>query len=158
VPESFYLVTRDPAPLAGMEYPRWGGFSWEALAVLGITHVVSLVGESLGYDPSPIRSSFCVRLQDLFGGVLPADPVVEEERIREAATDVLEHLRRGEGVAVHCEGGTGRTGTVLGCVLRGLGHEPGVVEAYLDRLMKARGRPGWPESEWQAAVVRRFGQ
>lgn len=25
VPGSFYLVTRDPAPLAGMEYPRWEG-------------------------------------------------------------------------------------------------------------------------------------
>ncbi len=47
---------------------------------------------------------------------------------------------------VHCHGGTGRTGTVLGCVLRELGVQAAEVIDFLDRVHKARGKPGWPES------------
>ena len=35
-----------------------------------------------------------------------------------AAEAVVGLLRRDEGVLVHCVGGTGRTGTVIGCALR----------------------------------------
>jgi protein-tyrosine phosphatase len=55
---------------------------------------------------------------------------------------------------VHCVGGRGRTGTVLGCVLRELGHSPGEVVDFLDRVHKARGKAGWPESPWQGQLVR----
>jgi len=156
VPGSFYLVTRDPATLAGMEYPRWEGLSWGALAELGVVHVVCLTDDAPEYDSTPLLLSVCIRLQDLIGGVTPDDPALEERKVRQAASDTLTWLRAGEGVVVHCEGGTGRTGTVLGCVLRGLGYSFNEVLAYLDRVAKARGHTMWPESEWQAAVVRRF--
>jgi hypothetical protein len=156
VPQSLYLVTRDPAPLAGMAYPRWEGLSWKSLAGLGLVHVVCVTEGACGYDPSPLRLITGTWLQDLAGGALPDKPTREESRVRRIALDVMALLRSGEGVVVHCEGGTGRTGTVLGCVLRGLGHTPDEVSAYLDRITKARGHRKWPESEWQAAVVRRF--
>ena len=156
VPASFYLVTCDPAPLAGMEYPRWEGLSWRALAGLGLAHVVCLTDEASLYDPSPLPPPVCVQLQDLAGEATPDDPLHEERMVRQAAADTLAWMRAGEGVVVHCEGGTGRTGTVLGCVLRGLGYTADEVLAYLDRVTKARGHEKWPESDWQADMVRRF--
>ena len=74
-----------------------------------------------------------------------------------AAADVVAHLDDGIGVAVHCMGGRGRAGTVIGVALVRLGHDPDTVVDYLDRSPKARGRRGWPESPWQAGR-RAFGQ
>jgi hypothetical protein len=156
VPESFYLVTRDPAPLAGMEYPCWEGLSWKALADLGLVHVVRLTEETCAYDPAPLQLTYDIRLEDLAGGAPPERPTLEEKKVRRLARVVLARLRAGEGVVAHCEGGTGRTGTVLGCVLRGLGYSAEEVLAYMDRITRARGRTKWPESEWQADVVRRY--
>jgi len=51
-------------------------------------------------------------------------------------------------------GGRGRTGTVIGVVLVRLGHDPDAVIDYLHQLAVGRGRRGWPESAWQAEVVR----
>jgi hypothetical protein len=51
-------------------------------------------------------------------------------------------------------GGRGRTGTVLGVALVHLGHEPNAVVDYLHGVAVGRGRRGWPESEWQAELVR----
>ena len=51
-------------------------------------------------------------------------------------------------------GGRGRTGTVLGVALVRLGHAPDAVVDYLHRVAVGRGRRGWPESAWQADIVR----
>ncbi len=63
---------------------------------------------------------------------------------------VAEHVARGEGVVVHCVGGTGRTGTVLACALRQLGRS---ADAAIDTVRMHR--PHRPESLWQEDVVRR---
>ena len=153
VPQQVYLVTRRPAPLAGMAFPDWRGLRWEALAGLGVESVLCLTGDSCPYNPEPLRVLGAIALEDLNHGRLPGDPASEERLLRRAADLVLRELRQGRGVIVHCAGGTGRTGTVIGCVLRGLGHESPEVLAYLDRLNRRRGKRGWPESPWQAAMV-----
>jgi len=43
---------------------------------------------------------------------------------------------------------------VIGVVLVRLGHDPDAVIDYLHQLAVGRGRRGWPESAWQAEVVR----
>jgi hypothetical protein len=151
VPDDLYWVSRSPVALAGMAYP--GRADWSRLADEGIAHVVCLTHDAAPYDATPCTVA-AFRLQDLVSGDPPADPVRERELIFAAADDVVAHVERGLGVAVHCMGGRGRTGTVLGVALVRLGHEPEAVVDYLHRLAIGRGRRGWPESAWQAEVVR----
>jgi hypothetical protein len=151
VPDDLYWIARHPVALAGMSYP--GRADWALLHEDGIGHVVCLSHDEPAYDPAPCTIT-AIRLQDLVSGGDPSDPTRESALVEEAATDVVEHLERGIGVAVHCMGGRGRTGTVVGVALVRLGHEPDAIVEHLDRIAKARGRRGWPESPWQAAVVR----
>jgi Tyrosine phosphatase family len=151
VPDDLYWVSRTPVALAGMAYP--GRADWPLLASEGIGHVVCLTHEVAPYDPAPCTVT-AVRLQDLVSGNPPTDPDRERALVDTAAADVIAHLNRGIGVAVHCMGGRGRTGTVLGVTLVRLGHDPDAVVDYLHRLAVGRGRRGWPESEWQSDVVR----
>jgi hypothetical protein len=150
VPDDLYWLAREPVALAGMSYP--GRADWALLHTLGIGHVVCLTHDEARYDASPCTvSSF--RLQDLVSGGDPVDPERERAVAHAAAAAVVTHLERGVGVAVHCMGGRGRTGTVLGIALVRLGHDPDDVCDYLRRTATARGRRGWPESPWQAATV-----
>jgi hypothetical protein len=151
VPDDLYWIARQPVPLVGMSYP--GRADWSLLHAQGVCHVVCLTDEAPRYDPAPC-SVFAVRLQDLVSGGPPTDPATECATIVRAADDVVAHLERGIGVAVHCMGGRGRTGTVLGVALVRLGHEPDAVVDYLHRVATGRGRRGWPESAWQADVVK----
>jgi hypothetical protein len=155
VPFDFYCVLQRPAPLAGMPYPS-PRTPWQDLAAAGFRHVICLAGDGPTYDPSPLIVGHRTSLQDLYGGGLPRHPEREERLIHEVARTVARRLQMGDGVVVHCAGGTGRTGTVIGCVLRGMGVSAMEVITYLDRLHKARGRSGWPESPWQSQVVERF--
>jgi Tyrosine phosphatase family len=155
VPDDFYWVLQHPAPLAGMSYPS-PRTPWHYLATAGCHHVICLEGHGPAYDPSPLIVSLRTSLQDLYGGGIPHHPEQEEKRVHEVAHMVVSKLQAGDGVVVHCAGGTGRTGTVIGCVLRLLGVAAVQVISYLDRLHQARGRSGWPESEWQSQVVRRL--
>ena len=155
VPYDFYWVLQHPAPLAGMPYPS-PRTPWPDLAAAGFRHVVCLEDHGPVYDPSPLIVSHRTSLQDLYGGSVPHHPEQEERLIHEAAHAVVCRLQAGEGVVVHCAGGTGRTGTVIGCVLRSLGISAVRVITYLDHLHRARGRSGWPESEWQSQVVQRL--
>jgi hypothetical protein len=155
VPYDFYWVLQYPAPLAGMPYPS-PRTPWQDLAAAGFRHVICLEGDGPAYDPSALIMSHRTHLQDLYGGSIPRHPDQEAMLIREAALAVARRLQTGEGMVVHCAGGTGRTGTVIGCVLRILGFSALQVITYLDHLHQARGRSGWPESEWQSQVVQRF--
>jgi protein-tyrosine phosphatase len=81
--------------------------------------------------------------------------------IRQAVDAAIEVIVRKEGVIIHCMGGRGRTGTVIGCILRRLGCGASRIISYLDALNRERARrPGtsecWPESPWQSELVNRF--
>jgi len=151
VPDDLYWIAREPVALAGMSYP--GRADWSLLHCNGIGHVVCLSAAVPAYDPAPCTIT-AVRLQDLVSGGDPTDPVRERELVEAAAAHVVAHLARGVGVAVHCMGGRGRTGTVIGVALTTLGHDAETTVDYLDRVARARGRRGWPESPWQEKVVR----
>lgn len=155
MPYNFYWVLQHPAPLAGMPYPTIRT-PWPAIGEAGFAHVVCLTESPPAYDPTPLNVLHAVELEDLVFGDPPRVPEQEEARIREATAVAIGALAAGEGVIVHCYGGRGRAGTVLGCILRDLGYEAAEVCDYLDRLHKARGKTGWPEAAWQAEMVERF--
>jgi Swiss Army Knife protein, DSP-PTPase phosphatase domain len=150
VPADLYWVTRAPAPLAGMGYPR--GASWKPLHQAGIRHVVCLTHAEAPYDASPL-SIHPAPLQDLYTRPEPDDPEAEREQAQRAARFVVERLEAGEGVVVHCHAGRGRTGMVIGRALVMLGHDPETVVDWLHRVQRTRGKRGWPEQPWQAGVV-----
>lgn len=152
VPQELYTVLQDPAPLAGMAYPSWPP-AWEDLYGLGLRHIVCLTHEHPPYDPRPLELLFSARLEDLIGRRHPEDPTREARWIGQAARAATSRLNCGEGVVVHCAGGTGRTGVVLGCILRQLGLSGGEIVRYLNLMNQLRGKDGWPESPWQAALV-----
>ena len=150
MPAELYFLARQPVALAGMAYPA--RVDWQALFDEGLRHVVCLTHDEAPYDPDPFTVT-AIALQDLYTGVVPDDPDAERERIRRAATVVVEKIHAGDGVAVHCRGGRGRAGTVIGAALVMLGHEPDAVVHHLDRIHTIRGKGGWPESAWQAESV-----
>jgi len=154
VPAQFYWVKSSPAPLAGMTLPP-RDTPWRHLHEAGFRRVACLCSERPIYNPVPLEWLVAVELCDLFEKPLPEDPAAEERAIRLISRAVVGCLTKGEGVIVHCAGGRGRTGTVLGCVLRELGHSAAEIVAFLDAVHKRRGKPGWPEAAWQREVVAR---
>jgi hypothetical protein len=151
VDEHLWWALRGDLRLAGMPCPR-DGFPFKELAErYGIDTVVSLLGD-VSYDCSPLRLE-AFTLQDLYGGAVPSDPDAELERVIAAAQAVRRLLDEGQGVVVHCAGGTGRTGTVIGAVLVSLGLSVDEVAAWLNSIHQRRGRSGWPESGWQSSVL-----
>jgi hypothetical protein len=143
-----------PAPLAGCSKPA-GFHGWDQLRDTGFRWVVNLIASEFEADVSPLKHLAAESLEDLVAGDAPLEPEKEEWMVRHVAGEIVEALKRGEGVLVHCHGGRGRTGTALGVVLCMLGHDPGGVVDWLDEVHRLRRRPGWPESPWQEEIVRR---
>ena len=149
VPDDLYWIAREPVALAGMSYP--GRADWSLLHEHGIGHVVCLSHDGAAVRPRAVHDH-----RDPAAGSRERR---RPERSRHANARSSRtprptsspHLERGIGVAVHCMGGRGRTGTVIGVALVTLGHDPDAVIAHLDRVARARGRRGWPESPWQSA-------
>jgi len=154
IPRTFYIVLDRPAPLAGMVRPS-AETPWAAFAEVGFRYIVCLTDDVPPYDPSPLELLHSTCLEDLYGGQDPVDRIAEEARIVEAIGRIYEAVRDGHGVIVHCAGGTGRTGTVIGGVLRRFGHPANDVRAYLDSLNRRRGA-NWPESPWAGDLLDRI--
>lgn len=74
------------------------------------------------------------------------------ERMREIQQTIEAALETGRTVYVHCLGGLGRTGTVLGCYL--VEHEVSVAEALAEIQRRRRWtRSGWEKSPQTPAQV-----
>ena len=158
VPRELYVVWRDgQALLAGMRDPSYQSPSrWEALSKCGLHTVVCLLGHPT-YDASPLSVvPYPLELQDQYGHRPPDNPAVEERRYRAAVQIVIDNLvQKKVGVVVHCVGGTGRTGTVVGCALCALGISADEAIDYMKVLHVRRGRV-WPEHPWQEQMVRDY--
>lgn len=154
VPNDAYWILVRPAPLLGMVRPS-AATPWDALRSAGVRSVVCLTDDAPAYDPAPVSPAHSVGLQDLYGGITPSDPPGEERKIALAVDAVVAALHRGDGVVVHCAGGTGRTGTVLGATLIRLGIPAADAVAHIQATAKLRGRQ-WPESPWQQDLLLRL--
>lgn len=156
VPEDFYLVTPEPALLAGMRRPT-PTTPWNELFRIGFRQIVCLTENPPEYLAEPLMIAGHFPLQDLYNGATPYNAESENNQVMKAVHRVLSLITRRIGVAVHCDGGTGRTGTVIGCVLKGLGYNVPDILCYLDSLNRERGaRGGWPESQWQADMLQKY--
>ncbi|HEU5083162.1 MAG TPA: ADP-ribosylglycohydrolase family protein [Acidimicrobiales bacterium] len=87
---------------------------------------------------------------------IPDLGVLEDHRYDDIVRTIDEHRARG-GVYVHCWGGVGRTGTVIGCILADEGHDHASIEQRLRELRAGTRKADrrCPETEEQRAVIRR---
>ena len=158
IPEAFYLVTREPTLLAGMRRPSTAT-PWKELHRIGLRRIVSLTMNPPDYMACPLLIAGHFPMQDLYGGASPDDVEMENNQLMKAANRVFSLVNHRIGVVVHCDGGTGRTGTVIGCVMKGLGYNVPDILTYLDSLNRERGaRAGWPESQWQADMLQNYSE
>ena len=155
IPLNLYVVLKEPVLLAGMSHPGMRT-PWEKIGDAGFSSVVCLCDSKVFYDPYPLKVLFSAELEDLHYGNNPYDPETQEWLVRKATNVIRDEMDAGKGIVVHCMGGIGRTGTVLGCVLRDLGFQADEVINYLDDINKLRGFRGWPETKWQAEMVRKY--
>ena len=85
-------------------------------------------------------------------------------RSREQARDILDaiddHFRKDGKVFLHCWGGIGRTGTVVGCWLaRKNGYDGEKALQKLSELWKGNPKSSWrdsPENPWQVDYIRNW--
>ena len=149
LPVFAYQVLNKPL-LAGMGDPAYSCLPWAQLHALGFGYIVCLNNNNPKYDPQPLRFLWARQLEDLCGGRTPKMPEKEKRLYVEAAESVTAILREDagmpNGVIIHCTGGIGRTGTVIGLVLAKLGFDISKIKQHL-------WAHGWPESKWQDELV-----
>jgi hypothetical protein len=90
---------------------------------------------------------------------IPDVSVPSATRMREILSLIEASMAEGKGVYVHCWGGTGRTGTVVGCWLVEQGKDEGAPIGVLQALRRAcrkRFRPS-PDTDEQEAFVTAWG-
>ncbi len=142
VPDSYWVI---PGRFAAGEYPgdRWDERAREKLRVFqeaGIDDFVDLTeaGE-YGLNPYAVLLPTTARYRRF---AIPDMNVPTPLRMREILDAIDGALGEGRGVYVHCFGGVGRTGTVVGCWLVRRGLSP--LEA-LERI--AAWRQGTPDGD-----------
>ena len=103
-----------------------------------------------GYD---LRSKYETDGFEVLYLPIPDFSVPEIEELDKAVTDVLNHVRKGDSVAIHCHAGIGRTGMILACLAkRGLGYSSDEALRWVREFI-----PGAVEVSEQEQLVRALG-
>src|SRR5215813_11024053 len=158
IDDSYWLV---PSKLLAGEYPG-ARTKDEARRKLrsfldaGVTFFLDLTEEDEGLEPyAPLlQEEATARERKVVHRRLPISDldVPTTERMSEIQQTIATALESGQTVYVHCWGGIGRTGTVLGCYL--VEHEVSVAEALAEIQRRRRGtRDGWKKSPQTPAQV-----
>ena len=79
---------------------------------------------------------------------MTAPDEIFKERFFETQSHLLENLRSGKKIAIHCKGGLGRSGTIAALLLRHLGFS---AEKSIELVRKSR--PGAIETEEQEIFI-----
>lgn len=121
-----------------------------ALAAEGITTVACLLEPPEGHDleAAYARAPLQVLRFPIPDFGVPADTAAFRAFLR----DLLDRLRTGESVYMHCYGGRGRTGTALACLFILVGESP----ATAVKTVRARYRPEAVETSAQRRFVEAF--
>nr|XP_046268829.1 dual specificity protein phosphatase 23b isoform X2 [Scatophagus argus] len=143
-PHNFSWVV--PGKLAGLAHPRMTS-EYQYLLDSGIKHLVCLCERKpLYYDSCPELKLHHIKVEDF----TPPSP----SQIERFLSIVEEANSKGEGVAVHCMHGHGRTGTMLACYLVKSGKMSGI--DAISRIRKLR--KGSIETREQEKAVMQFYQ
>jgi protein-tyrosine phosphatase len=156
--EIFWVPELQGARLAVMPRPRsdeWLSDEVQSWRLAGVTRVISLLEP---HETEELRLKLEGELCEVNGLAFTSFPVrdrgvptslVQAARlVRSIESDLL----RGDGVAIHCRAGIGRSGLIAGCVLINLGiPEPEV----FPRITRARGVTV-PDTPEQVAWLARF--
>ncbi len=129
----------------------------EDLGVLARADVTTLVGwitepELVRVGAASLPSAAAAAGLRYERASVPDQQVPSEDEAEHAVRGILDALRRGERVAVHCLGGLGRSGTLAACVLVRCGMS---ADEAIRRVREARG-PRAVETVAQEAFVQQF--
>jgi protein-tyrosine phosphatase len=160
IPHSYWVI---PGKLLAGEYPRTipEDKSREKLGAIlraGVTVFIDLTTKAdrmERYDAllHELSEGRCRRLSFPITDLdVPKDPIYT----RQILDAIDKELARGEVVYLHCWGGVGRTGTIVGCWLTRHGHKGEAAVQELARLWSAC-KKSWrssPETPAQFAYIR----
>jgi atypical dual specificity phosphatase len=133
-----------PNTLLACAYP-WGPDGLAGLAERGIGVVVNL--HERAHDPARLER---LGLSEVHVPV-PDFAAPTQAQLERGVAAIRDALVAGQRVAVHCEAGLGRTGTLLACYLVSTGAEPAAAIARIRAL-----RPGSVETATQQAAIEAF--
>ncbi|MBO0726512.1 MAG: dual specificity protein phosphatase family protein [Blastocatellia bacterium] len=164
IDDSYWLV---PGRLLAGEYPG-AETKEEARRKLrsflnaGVDFFLDLTEEDEGLEPyAPLlQEEAMARDHEVIYRRLPIPDMdaPTTERMSEIQQTIAAALEEGRTVYVHCWGGVGRTGTVIGCYL--VEHEVSFLEALAEIRRRRRGtKDGWkksPETPAQEDFVKRW--
>ena len=156
--EIFWIPELDGVRLAVMPRPRsdeWLSDEVQSWRLAGVARVISLLepheSEELGLAS---EGGLCEANSLTFTSFPIRDRGVPDSLAQAArlVSSIESDLLRGQGVAIHCRAGIGRSGLIAGCVLLNLGIPEREV---LSRITRARGLPV-PDTPEQVAWLARF--
>jgi hypothetical protein len=154
-----------PGRLLAGEHPARGDRArplarLDALLACGVRHFVDLTepAEPLPTYLETLATAAAVRALAVTQQRFPiADFGVPSRTTMRRILQALEAtIATGEAVYLHCQGGAGRTGTAVGCLLVSQGFAAGAAFALIERKRRVIARPGRVPDSPETAAQREF--